>query len=65
LIYSVFDHYGDEVNISIGQRRNGVLISNGTGKALGFALWNLQERGRLIIGANTQVYEGQVIGIHS
>ena len=65
LIYSVFDHYGPEVNLSIGQRRNGVLISNGTGKALGFALWNLQERGRLILGANSQVYEGQVIGIHS
>ena len=66
LIYSVFDHYGPVIQIAgIGQRRNGVLISNGTGKALGFALWNLQERGKLIIGANTQVYEGQVVGIHS
>jgi len=65
LIYTVFDHYGPQVNINIGQRRNGVLISNGQGKALGFALWNLQERGRLILGANSQVYEGQVIGIHS
>ena len=65
LIYSVFDHYGPQINLNIGSRRNGVLISNGQGKALGFALWNLQERGRLIIGANSQVYEGQVIGIHS
>jgi len=66
LIYSVFDHYGPQIQIAgIGQRRNGVLISNGTGKALGFALWNLQERGKLIIGANVQVYEGQVVGIHS
>ncbi|MFK7853777.1 MAG: translational GTPase TypA [Granulosicoccus sp.] len=65
LIYSVFDHYGPQINLNIGSRRNGVLISNGQGKALGFALWNLQERGRLIIGANAQVYEGQVIGIHS
>ncbi|NND92475.1 MAG: translational GTPase TypA [Granulosicoccus sp.] len=65
LIYSVFDHYGPQLNLSIGARRNGVLISNGQGKALGFALFNLQERGRLIIGANAQVYEGQVIGIHS
>jgi GTP-binding protein len=65
LIYSVFDHYGPQLNLTIGTRRNGVLISNGQGKALGFALWNLQERGRLIIGANAQVYEGQVIGIHS
>lgn len=65
LIYSVFDHYGPQINLNIGVRRNGVLISNGQGKALGFALWNLQERGRLILGANSQVYEGQVIGIHS
>ena len=65
LIYSVFDHYGPQLKLNVGARRNGVLISNGQGKALGFALWNLQERGRLIIGANAQVYEGQVIGIHS
>ncbi len=65
LIYSVFDHYGPKISINIGQRRNGVLISNGTGKALGFALWNLQERGRLISSANDVVYEGQIIGIHS
>jgi len=65
LIYSVFDHYGPKLNFSVGQRRNGVLISNGTGKALGFALWNLQERGRLITTANDVVYEGQIIGIHS
>ncbi len=65
LIYSVFDHYGPQLKLNVGARRNGVLISNGQGKALGFALWNLQERGRLILGANSQVYEGQVIGIHS
>ncbi len=65
LIYSVFDHYGPQIKLSIGQRRNGVLISNGTGKALGFALWNLQERGKLITTANDVVYEGQIIGIHS
>jgi len=65
LIYSVFDHYGPRLDFSVGTRRNGVLISNGTGKALGFALWNLQERGRLIIEANDVVYEGQIIGIHS
>ncbi len=65
LIYSVFDHYGPKLDFSVGQRRNGVLISNGTGKALGFALWNLQERGRLITAANDIVYEGQIIGIHS
>ncbi len=65
LIYSVFEHYGPQINMQIGQRRNGVLISNGQGKVAGFALFNLQERGRLIIGANAPVYEGQIIGIHS
>ncbi|MBX2880499.1 MAG: translational GTPase TypA [Granulosicoccus sp.] len=65
LIYSVFEHYGPKLNLTIGQRRNGVMISNATGKALGFALFNLQERGRLIIPANETVYEGQIIGIHS
>ena len=65
LIYSVFEHYGPRLPFEIGQRRNGVMISNGQGKAAGFALFNLQERGRLIIGANANIYEGQVIGIHS
>ena len=65
LIYSVFDHYGPQIKLNVGARRNGVLISNGQGKALGFALFNLQERGRMVIGANSQVYEGQIIGIHS
>ena len=65
LIYSVFDHYGPMKTGDYGQRANGVMISNGQGKALGYSLWNLQERGRLFIGANTEVYEGMIIGIHS
>ena len=65
LIYSVFDSYGPKLNLTIGQRHNGVMISNGTGKAAGFALFNLQERGRMIIDANQEVYEGQIIGLHS
>lgn len=65
LIYSVFDHYGPMKVGDYGQRLNGVLISNGQGKALGYSLWNLQERGRLFIGANTEVYEGMIIGIHA
>jgi len=47
LIYSVFEHYGPQIDVKIGQRRNGVLISNAQGKSSGFALFNLQERGRL------------------
>ena len=65
LIYTLFDHYGPIKRGDYGQRINGVLISNGAGKALGFALFNLQERGRLIIGPGEEVYEGMIVGIHS
>ncbi|MDZ7828981.1 MAG: translational GTPase TypA [Halofilum sp. (in: g-proteobacteria)] len=61
----VFDHYGPLGSRQVGQRRNGVLISMESGKALGYALFNLQERGKLTIEPNTEVYEGMVIGIHS
>ena len=65
LIYSVFSHYGPMKTGDYGQRINGVLISKGAGKALGYALFNLQERGRLFIGHGEEVYEGSLIGIHS
>lgn len=65
LLYHVFDHYGPFKKGAFGQRINGVLIANGTGKALAYALFNLQERGRLFIGHGEEVYEGMVIGIHS
>ncbi|RLA07679.1 MAG: translational GTPase TypA [Gammaproteobacteria bacterium] len=65
LIYSIFDHYGELVKEKIGQRNNGVLIAMAPGKALGYALFNLQERGKLFIGHGEAVYEGMIIGIHS
>ncbi len=65
LLYHVFDHYGAVKKGEFGKRINGVLISNGTGKALGYSLFNLQERGRLFLGHGEEVYEGMVIGIHS
>lgn len=65
LLYHVFDHYGPVKTGKIGNRNNGVLISNGTGKALGYSLFNLQERGHLLIDPNKEVYEGMLIGIHS
>ncbi|MGY0562302.1 MAG: translational GTPase TypA [Paraglaciecola chathamensis] len=65
LMYHTFDHYGPHKGGNIGQRKNGVLIANATGKALTNALFNLQERGRLFIGHGVEVYEGMVIGIHS
>ncbi|MBT8433170.1 MAG: translational GTPase TypA, partial [Gammaproteobacteria bacterium] len=65
LIYHIFDHYGPRIEGAIGQRQNGVLISTAAGKALAYALFNLQERGRLMIGHAEPVYEGMVVGIHS
>lgn len=65
LMFHTFDHYGPEVTTDLGGRRNGAMISNAAGKATGFALWNLQERGRMIIHPQTEVYEGMIIGIHS
>ncbi len=65
LLYNVFDHYGPMKKGDFGQRINGVLIANGAGKALAYALFNLQERGRLFIGHGEEVYEGMIIGIHS
>ncbi|HEX7025821.1 MAG TPA: translational GTPase TypA, partial [Gammaproteobacteria bacterium] len=65
LLYHVFDHYGPYIETPIGGRSNGVLIANGNGKALAYALFNLQERGRLFIGHGNEVYEGMIVGIHS
>ena len=65
LLFHVYDHYGPFRPGNIGQRNNGVLISNGQGKALAYALFNLQERGRLFIDHAAEIYEGQVIGIHT
>ena len=61
----VFDHYGPVKMGNIGARKNGVLVSMVKGKALGFSLFNLQERGRLFIEPNVEVYEGMIIGLHS
>ncbi|MBK4715416.1 MULTISPECIES: ribosome-dependent GTPase TypA [Tenebrionibacter/Tenebrionicola group] len=65
LLYSTFSHYDDVRAGEIGQRQNGVLISNGQGKAVAYALYSLQDRGKLFLGHGAEVYEGQIIGIHS
>jgi GTP-binding protein len=65
LLYHVFDDYDISVESSLGQRNNGVLISMVTGKALAYALYNLQERGKLMAKHADEVYEGMVIGINS
>ena len=65
LMHHAFDHYGPRPSTALGKRNNGVLVAMAKGKALAYALFNLQERGRLFIGHGTEVYEGMVIGIHS
>ena len=65
LIYHLFDGYDRQVPGALGQRNNGVLISMVAGKALAYALYNLQERGRLFIGHGAAIYEGMIVGIHS
>lgn len=63
--FSAIDHYGPMQNYIIGQRKNGALISNGTGVAVAFALYNLQNRGKIFVKHAEKVYEGQIIGIHN
>jgi len=65
LMYHTFSHYAPWQGGSVAQRGNGALVSNATGRSLAYALFNLQERGRLFIGRGEDVYEGMVIGIHS
>jgi GTP-binding protein len=65
LLYHVFDRYAPRIDSEIGQRTSGVLVSMVAGKALAYALFNLQERGALFIGHGTELYEGMIVGIHS
>jgi len=65
LLFHSFENYGPYNPAPISTRNNGVLISNSTGKAVAYALFNLQERGRMILNAGVDVYEGQIIGIHN
>ena len=65
IMHHVFDHYGPVKKRARRQRSNGVLVSNGQGKAVAFALFNLQERGRMMLDPGDPIYEGQVVGIHA
>ncbi|MFL6712158.1 MAG: translational GTPase TypA [Sulfurifustis sp.] len=65
LLNHVFDHYGPMKKGEIKGRTNGVLISNDMGKSVAYALFSLQERGRLLIGPGEELYEGMIIGLHS
>ena len=65
LIYHVFDHYGPYLSDEFGYRHQGALIANSPGIVTAYALWNLQQRGRMFIHPNTEVYEGMIVGIHT
>jgi GTP-binding protein len=65
LMYHVFDHYGPQISGTLAQRNRGVLIANTKGKATAYALFNLQDRGQMLIDPQTEVYEGMIVGIHS
>lgn len=65
LMSHTFDSYGPVKDGLLGERRNGVLISQDDGAAVAYALWKLQDRGRMFVSHNDPVYEGMIIGIHS
>jgi len=65
IMTSIFDHYGPVKAGEMAGRQNGVLVSMTKGKTLAYALFNLQERGRLFLGHGAEIYEGQIIGLHS
>lgn len=65
LMYHVFDHYGPAQKGGIAPRKNGVLVSNGKGKVTAYAVGPLQERGKMFVPPGVDVYEGQIVGIHS
>ena len=65
LLSHVFDEYAPIKSESVNERRNGVLISQDNGEAVAYALWKLQERGRMFVSPGEKLYEGMIIGIHS
>jgi GTP-binding protein len=65
LMSHVFDEYGPVRAGEVGERRNGVLISQDDGEAVAYALWKLQERGRMFVSPGDKLYEGMIIGINS
>ena len=65
VMHHVFDHYGPQKVSDIASRHRGVLIANAAGVATAYALWNLQDRGDMMIGPQTEVYEGMLVGLHT
>ncbi|HYP80143.1 MAG TPA: translational GTPase TypA [Steroidobacteraceae bacterium] len=65
LMSHVFDGYAPLKGGDVAERRNGVLVSMENGDAVAYALWSLQERGKLFVSHNEKLYEGMIVGIHS
>ncbi|VVE23310.1 translational GTPase TypA [Pandoraea terrigena] len=65
LMSHIFDAYMPLKDGTLGERRNGVLISQDDGAAVAYALWKLQDRGRMFVSPGDALYEGMIIGIHS
>src|SRR5690625_7743193 len=65
ILTSRFEHYGEVVAGEVAHRNNGVLVAMCAGRTLAFALFNLQERGRMLVGPGQEVYEGMIVGIHA
>ncbi len=65
IMTSIFDHYGPVKGGAMASRKNGVLVSMVRGKTLAYGLFNLQDRGRMFLGPGEEIYEGQIVGIHS
>ncbi|MBY6191015.1 translational GTPase TypA [Microbulbifer agarilyticus] len=65
IMTSIFDHYGPVKEGDVTSRINGVLVSMVKGKTLAYALYALQDRGRLFLGHGEEIYEGQIVGLHS
>ena len=65
LMSHVFDEYAPVKDSEVAERRNGVLVSQDNGQAVAYALWKLQDRGRMFVHPGDKLYEGMIIGIHS
>ncbi|HIF18359.1 MAG TPA: translational GTPase TypA [Cycloclasticus sp.] len=65
IMTSIFDHYGEVKAGEVGARKNGVLVSMVKGKTAAFGLFGLQDRGKLFLGHAEEIYEGQIVGLHS
>jgi GTP-binding protein len=65
IMHYIFDHYAPYDGQQVKHRNRGVLIANQAGVSTAYSLWNLQDRGQMLIGPQTEVYEGMIVGVHT